>query len=483
MSAIQAFTTFPMANLPQDVWFLIAGSTRRKDLASLAAVSKIHLHAARTFLYCDVSLKKTRCTNETISLLLESTLALRVARLELVTDDSEAVVSTPHVVWPPLESVRRMSNLRWLALRGVPHLSRNPSPFQSSEQQGRFISILNDSCPNLKEIVVDPPHDVIGPNFGLQGLQRVKWCSSSAVQAGPDSFSHPAPRTLLQASRTTLTHLCLFGFIGLAEAELLGALRFPSLRSLILGPYMHPDDEGPAEGIARFLISHPTLIELGLGYLPNGIGSIVLDPITLAEAKAPILPALRRLHAHPLCVYTLVQAAPHCLISLISLEMGSGCSNVIDEFSRLFCALPLIGQLPNMRKVGYYIGESAEEKIELFSECIDTLSSVCPNVEVWVGDLPMGLTLGSFTKSFSKFKNLREIFIREADEFPIVDATMELASHCLHLSRFVSKAEEHGGVRSVHFSRDDKRRVTSEKITEADTSFEEISGWLSIYPR
>ncbi|KAJ3503717.1 hypothetical protein NLJ89_g8310 [Agrocybe chaxingu] len=386
-----------MKQLPQGIWLLIASYAHPRDLPSLARVSRIHPHACRPILYRNLSLRNSRSADETISL-LGTTLALRIERLELITD---APISS---LWPPLKVIKHMKNLRILTLREA-------SPFTGAPEQQEFVSAIAGCCPKLEEIEVDLPPEVLDEGFDLHGIRKVRWTSSSDSNSLSTPFSDRACRCLLLTSQSTLTHISFPGDIDDFEAEHIisfSTLHFPALQSLVLGTWIDVDSPEIPTALTRFLVAHPTLTEVSLGYSADDEYRIDLDPNVLQAATTPILPALRRLKGHPASIRDI---AVH---SLTTLELGSGHDpNVRFDFADLFDVLRGKGGLPNVKKLAYYAGVSAEDDMDLCSMCMDGLSALCPQVEVWVGDLPrVGLTLWSVVNILSKFANLRTVFLR-----------------------------------------------------------------------
>ncbi|CAA7270034.1 unnamed protein product [Cyclocybe aegerita] len=463
-----------MNYLPPELWLLIAGYARRKDLMSLARVSSMHLNTSRPMIYRCISLRSSDCAPETEYLLLRSAVAFSTENLELITDSSR----TPNVEWPPVDSIKRMVNLRHLALRG-------DALFPRKSVQDKFLDALKNYCPHLKEIEVNFKFSPeFSPDFDLPGLRKVEWCWSSDVDT-PDTPFHYS-LFLLQASQTTLTHIWFPGVLDAVEQDYFipfSTFHFPSLQSLVLGYWYDVDSPEVPAALTRFLIAHPTLTEICLGYCRDDESRIYLDSDVLQEGTTPILPSLRRLHAHPSPIRALAKYAPQSLRSLTTLEVGTGHEaefEIEDHFKDLLAALQDIGSLPNMKKVGYYTGESAELMMGLFSRCMMHFSSLFPHVEVWVGDLPCELeaplTADSFAELLSKFTSLREVFVRSPSPyFSVLDGTRVLATRCPHLERLISRNRGSAGVILVRISRDREGHINLAEITEEDTSFDEMS--------
>ncbi|CAA7263897.1 unnamed protein product [Cyclocybe aegerita] len=398
--------------------------------------------------------------------LLGTTLALRIEKLELITD---APIPSQ---WPPLNVVKHMKNLRILTLQEA-------SPFAGERQQQQFVAAIASCCPKLEEIEVDLPPEALGDEFGLQGIRKVRWTYSSDINSLSIPFSDRACRCLLLASQTTLTHICFPGDIDDFEAEHIisfSTLHFPALQSLVLGTWIDVDSPEIPTALTRFLVAHPTLTEVCLGYSADDEYRIELDPSVLHAATTPILPALQRLKGHPASIRDIVAR------SLTTLELGSGQDpNVRFDFADLFDVLRGMGSLPNVKKLGYCAGVSAEDDMDLFSMCMDALSTLCPQVEVWVGDLPrIGTTLWSLVEVLSKFANLRMVFVRLWDvpaphNLSVLDGARALADQCPHLERFVSKNESGEGVLVIRILRNEDGRMTSTTLREEDITFEEIS--------
>ncbi|KAJ3504173.1 hypothetical protein NLJ89_g8078 [Agrocybe chaxingu] len=465
---------FTMSSVPIEIWSEIACYSPRQTLASLARVSETSLNACRPILYRDISLKNSRSNDATISLLLDSSLAPRCERLELITDNA-----LEQAAWVPLDAIKRMENLRVLVLGGA-------SPFPGNEHQQEFVRILSKHCPNLKELEVNvsSQHPGIGitalqGDFGIKGLTKLKWlCTSGDLYRNDGTpFSHPASRSLLQASRTTLTRISFPEEIDDFEAANIvhfSTLHFPVLQSLVLGPWIDVFTEEPPAALVRFLAAHPTITDFELGYMSDDEFRADLDAAALQAATTPILPALRHLHAHPSPIGVLARHAPLCFKSLTSLELGTGLEEDVPFlYNQLFRALRAIGGLPNLKRLGYYVGESEGDDVM----CMEEFSSLCPLVEVWVGDLPWEL-LGLLWK----FKNLREVFIRrtvipEPCRLCVTHEANTLGLKCLQLAKFVVR---YTGIPKVVFvariSRKMEGFIASASLTEDDRSFEEIVG-------
>ncbi|CAA7263903.1 unnamed protein product [Cyclocybe aegerita] len=476
--------TLAIGNMGEDGALEGIQARLRQTLASLSRVSETHLNACRPILYRNLSLKNSRSNHETISLLLDSSLAVSCERLELITD-------TPlkQAAWVPLDAIKHMENLRVLVLGGA-------SPFPDSEHQQEFVGVLSKYCPNLKELEVNvssqhPRFDIepLQGDFGIKGLTKLKWLCTRGVylclsSCSPERsflivrgsyrkhgtpFSHPASRSLLQASRTTLTHISFPNEIDDFEAANIvqfSALHFPVLQSLVLGPWLDVFTEEPPSALVRFLAAHPTITDFDLGYFSDDEFRADLEPAALQAATTPVLPALRHLHAHPSPICDLARHAPLCFKSLTSLEVGTGLEEDVPyEYRQLFTALKAIGGLPNLKRLRYYVGESEGDDVM----CMEAFSSLCPLLEVWAGDLPWEL-LGHL----SKFKNLREVFVRrttipEPCRLSVTHEATNLGSKCLQLSKFVARYTGiPRAVFVVRISRNLEECITSTNLSEED---------------
>ncbi|KAF9034835.1 hypothetical protein BJ165DRAFT_666451 [Panaeolus papilionaceus] len=455
-----------MKPLPPELWFLITTFVPLPSLPALALVSSTLLPPSRCALYRRLTLDNSHAHVRATCAMLEGhpTLARRVEELELrttrvggseegggldadagvddtgvempINTDPDALSSSSLVkgdrTWIPLDTIKRMVNLRQLTLRGW--------PLAGPHTQKQLVDVLSSCCPKLRVFRYEPAclgYGFVGypHQFEIRGLEKVFW-GGEPVLCGADL-------SLLKASANTLTHLSYSGQVDTFDTAQLRHLstsfHFPNLLHLEFGPFFDTsDDFDIAESLTRFLVLHPTIQSLKLGY---DAYHAEFDPSMITKE---FLPNLKAIDAHTTNVETLARKGCTSLAQLTSLKIGPGQDeDAAADVWDLLNSLKRVGGLPVLTRFCMRLGERAvreEGDVDAFMDWMEIFAGVCPRVEVWEGDLPPGMSLHKILEIFTRFAHVREVRLRmwmvpEPSMLSKIDATRALASQCGLLER------------------------------------------------
>ncbi|KAF8151339.1 hypothetical protein B0H34DRAFT_801100 [Crassisporium funariophilum] len=246
---------------------------------------------------------------------------------------------------------------------------------------------------------------------------------------------------------STLTHLSFPATVDDFEAEHLipfSTLRFQSLYSFKIGSW-DVDASEPCTALTQFLIAHPTLHELALGYASDGLFYGDLDPNVI---RPDMLPNLQRLEAHARIVTMLAEKDCKCLDDISSLSTGQGLyHNALDDVEDMLMQLAMRNGLPRVNHLSFMAGDWASDREDNgdFFSWMEGFADICPNLEVWSGPLPK-ISLNMLTLVLGRFAKLQEIeerswSVSELSSTTMIDVVRRIASQCPSLRHFDLKAQ------------------------------------------
>ncbi|PPQ71238.1 hypothetical protein CVT24_009529 [Panaeolus cyanescens] len=423
------------STLPNELWNNVALHCRRRDLRSLARVSKITLNATRPVLFQNLVIEQRAFKDGTGVVQLmrtHKTLCAFVRRVKLVTQ--WAVQGNQSAGWFSVDELRGFINAHTMELEGWPFGS-------GDEQKKEVLDFMRTrrwrSFSYTKALQYAPDFDAMGWS-AITGLREVRLNHRDLLQTS-SSFLH--------ASASTLTHLTLPTEMGNFDASALDRLlashvTFPNLYFFECGSYSIPEDSSlPWDTIAivtRFVSLHPTIQHLRIpcdrdGYCVTG-SHCTLDSACL---HPDVLPNLKKLDAH---IDLIRDMAGHRVKSLATLqeiitgdwshlgpdhdydvddEISSEYAEVevifgvqvIDDF---FVALEVYGGLPAVKRFTITVGPKsiALDDPRLTVEQMEMTAKVLPNLEDWTGngcglDGATEKMLVDMFKAFSKLKRVR----------------------------------------------------------------------------
>ncbi|KAF8956811.1 hypothetical protein BDZ97DRAFT_1925075 [Flammula alnicola] len=186
--------------------------------------------------------------------------------------------------------------------------------------------------------------------------------------------------------------------------------------------------------LTRFLLSHPTLRDLHLAYIPEYEDLDQLDPTLITK---DMLPNLRSLRAHPSFVQMLASGGCNGLNNMTSLSIVHGLHDELKEaVDVMLHSLLLLAPdgLPNVKNLKFYLRDIADDSLDDFVGWMGDFSKLFPRIETWTGDLPNDITLSLFTQVLSGFPYAREFEIEgwpepEPNGSSKMDAIRAISSH------------------------------------------------------
>lgn len=157
------------------------------------------------------------------------------------------------------------------------------------------------------------------------------------------------------------------------------------------------DHHNPAtsEALTRFLINHPTIEDLSIGYSTDKTWRIELS---LDHLTRTMLPNLRHLHGHIANVTALADLHVLSMRRLTRLHTGHGlCVNAVEDFEAMIESLMMFGGLPDLKDFRLEAGPSPGGSA---SSCpplgIRSFYNCFPNIEHFTGDSEFVQTLVCF---------------------------------------------------------------------------------------
>lgn len=198
-------------------------------------------------------------------------------------------------------------------------------------------------------------------------------------------LSPKAAMSLINKSRLTLSHISLPADIDIPEVVTLLPLLnsyFPSLTSFHLGVWVEDPDPAINKVMSLFLISHPLIRHISLGFEE---GAIMLSE---SDITGEMLPHLKSFHGHVNNIRMMARHGVRSLKTVTALSVGHVFSrNAVSDITAMFLELESFGGLPELEEFRF----EPDESLELFSypvaSWIVKLATICPALERLSGDL------------------------------------------------------------------------------------------------
>ncbi|KAF8647555.1 hypothetical protein AX16_006627 [Volvariella volvacea WC 439] len=362
--------------LPSDVWLEVASQLGRNDLNRLCTTSRSFLYMFRPALYRKVELRYSNpLTPETCALLArDADLALSVREICFVTDEVVKGGST----WLPLIALRRMAQLRKLKIFN--------DPFEKEQEKHDFFDIVPIFCKSLCgfELRATKPFKLSLP---LAKLESISWDTSSE-HISPITFTPSLIQHFYRSIQARLSdsphHLSPHPPLNIhPRVHRRSSLRrnffqlsFPSLQHLRIGS----TTGRLADHLTRFLINHPSIIDLHLDFPTN---DFVSTDLLAALMHTDMIPNLKRLHAHGRNVTTLLQKGVASMQNLEYLTFGYNLNDLNDTLYELEALAALLEQevvFPNLRHLELAIGDMLLKEPEEIARCLTALGKAAPKV-------------------------------------------------------------------------------------------------------
>ncbi|KAL0953382.1 hypothetical protein HGRIS_004621 [Hohenbuehelia grisea] len=369
-----------MLSLTPELTATVLHSLSQVDLACVALVSKSFLVIARPILYQSITLYQGSIfVKDTFQLLTsDRPLALQCTRLHLHTEHQ---MTGP--TWLDFDALRQLTHLQDLQLDGC--------PFYTEIEQQEFVDLSAQSWTRLSELVYwhgtmrlgSNMHTMFpGQSFRICGLKKIIWHEAGC-------FSHSAAMSLIIANSPTLCELKLplhFDDFACDASSQLWSLSFPRLEIFHLGYPLDPGDHDIDVQLTIFLVAHPSIRDLALGFASDDEWSISLSSDNLT---VDMLPHLRALHANVNVLTSILRAGVEFTCTLEELSTGDGLVPFPDEdLSSFIDALESAGGLPQLKVMRFEPGESLGDHRDRLKDAIACMAKLCPALEVLSGSLP-----------------------------------------------------------------------------------------------
>ncbi|KAF8154822.1 hypothetical protein B0H34DRAFT_538885 [Crassisporium funariophilum] len=180
---------------------------------------------------------------------------------------------------------------------------------------------------------------------------------------------------------------------------------------------MDIDASGPSTALTQFLIAHPTLHELALGYGSTS-DELFYGDLVPTLIRPDMLPNLQNLEAHVRIITMLAEKGCKCLDNISHLWTGQGFYNDAPDVKDMLMKLATRNGLPRLKYLNFMAGDwaSDHEENDGFFSRMEGFADIFPNLEVWVGPLPKNsskmraLVLGRF----AKLQKVEELYWNES---------------------------------------------------------------------
>jgi len=242
----------------------------------------------------------------------------------------------------------------------------------------------------LEELNIQNPikllSSTLNPLENVKNLKKVEWTTD-----GLNEESMNPLWKLLSNSTSTLTTLCLPFEVSLEEIQhRLFTMRFPNLRSLILGNWAY-DVPLPVE-FHDFILAHSDTLELlDLDYCNYDEYRLCFEGLSLSHLGPDSLPHLREFRGHSENLLVMAKAQMNCLkTSLRKLTVGpGGVDTPTWELKWMFDALQENGGFGILKELDLDMSQWEERERNAISDSILQCAQVCgASLEVWNGTLP-----------------------------------------------------------------------------------------------
>jgi hypothetical protein len=201
-------------------------------------------------------------------------------------------------------------------------------------------------------------------------------------------LSPKAAMSLINKSRPTLRHISVPAVIDILQVVALLPLfhsHFPSLTSFHLGAWVQNPDPAVNKAITLFLIAHPLIRHLSLGFDGDELGEMTLSE---SAVMGGMLPHLKSFHGHVNNITIMARRGVRSLKAVTALSVGHVLSeynsDVLDT-TAMFRQLESFGGLPELKEFRLEPPELTE--IDQINSWMVKLSTVCPGIERLSGAL------------------------------------------------------------------------------------------------
>ncbi|KDR77630.1 hypothetical protein GALMADRAFT_138707 [Galerina marginata CBS 339.88] len=417
-----------MLSLPFELLLIIFSILRQPDIARVARVCSAFLPVARYLIYQDLLLREDDSSLSLIlDILKDNDMSSRVRKLRFkcsTTKAEDESVTTPKTDTPTVEHwfERLLSSMT-----GLVELTLVGYPFSTSQEQGAFVSTIQQSCPSLRAFTYRPNKTTTFPkdstNLDIGGLQKIVWYSPRALSHENQAIS------LMSASLASLTDLRILKCSGpdvtcnLEQWNTLLSFRFPSLTSLSIG--YHPELYTASETWIQFLVDHPLLQHFSLGAnLPRAQYMTMADQNTRL-IKEDFLPNLCSLETHHTNIRLLANFGVRSLRQISSLTILKAYYQLTTSSIRTFDLLDDLGGFPLVTKLHIEVKEDDidyETRQRLLNE---RMARAFPSVKSWSSNMRLNVDKDELSTFFSYYKNLETI---EAPRVMILPTTTPSSS-------------------------------------------------------
>jgi len=393
-----------MAHFPLEIWGLISNHLHPDKIANLALVSSDIQSLVRPLLYRHVVLKDFKPNfRTTVKLLIrEDSLAKQVNEFELI--------STPDLTHPKsdgqtyvqelLKLFQNLTQLRALSLIGCPSFD--------GDDCIAFSSVLHSLDSSLTEFRYhDYDQDGEFPQLELSHIKTFTWDTKWTLL-------HPTSFSVMELSLSSLVDIRILpymddrhsaGFIRFCD------FRFPCLKSFTIGTFFDIIDDGVPDALTRFLVGHPSITYLSLGFDTDDEFATEFSEELL---ESNMLPSLLGFHGRSTCVAMLARRGCGFFKQLMRLSTGGGnnydTGRQLDDMMR---ALADVGGMPSLKRLHFDPGEEGGDHTDAVQEWMHNFSELCPNLKYWSGGgLNHDFTdVSTFAGLFSPFLRLEHIKI------------------------------------------------------------------------